>query len=193
MAGTTAFVRVLSLLLVMGTAAQAEQPPAAQGSYRIGPGDVLDVIVWRNRELTMQVTVRPDGWISMPLAGEVHVAGATAAELQRRLEALLDEIVTSPAVTVVVTRVAPLKVSILGKVRQPGRYAVEAPATVLDVLALAGGPTEYANPDAMYVLRRAESPEGEYQQIPVSYSSSVNGGKILGNVPVRPGDIIVVP
>jgi polysaccharide export outer membrane protein len=186
-----------SLFLLSAAAASAQadrqQPLPPHGSYVIGPGDVLDIIAWRNRELTLQVTVRPDGWISFPLVGELLVAGSTAIEVQKKLETSLIEIVTSPTVTVVVTRTAPLKISILGKVRQPGRYSLEAPATVLDVLAVAGGPTEYANPDLMYVLRPTGSTDAPYQKIPVAYSLTVDPGRAKANVPVGAGDIIIVP
>jgi polysaccharide export outer membrane protein len=117
----------------------------------------------------------------------------TAVQLQKKLEVLLEEIVTSPTITVVVTRVAPLRISILGKVRTPGRYAVDAPATVLDILALAGGPTEYANPDLMYVLRRTTTADGGYEKIPVAYSLSVDPARAKANISISAGDIVVVP
>ena len=190
----TRIIAVVGFVAVLcGAALARAQQPTAQGSYRLCPGDVIDVIVWRNKELSMQLTVRPDGWVSFPLVSEMHVAGSTAAQMQKTLEQALSKFVTTPMVTVVVARVAPLRVSIVGKVRQPGRFAVDAPATVLDVLALAGGPTEYADPDLMYVLRRNGAPDGLYQQIPARYSSSISAGKSNTNVAVAADDIIVVP
>jgi polysaccharide export outer membrane protein len=185
---------VLGLVFALLTPAPvlAQHAAAASGAYQISPGDILEIIVWRNKELTMQVTVRPDGWISYPLVNEIPVAGTTVIELQKKLEIALGSVVTTPMVTVMVTRITPLKVSILGKVRTPGRYTVEAPATVLDVLAMAGGPTEYAEPDLMYVLRRG-TPDGQYQHIAVRYSSSITAGKSNTNVAISQGDIIVVP
>lgn len=183
---------VLVVMFCSAAPAPAQQP-ATHGSYQVGPGDVIDIVVWRSKELSMQVTVRPDGWISFPLVNDVHVAGATTTETQKALEQALSKFVTTPMVTVIVTRVAPFKVSIVGKVRQPGRYLVDQPATVLDVLALGGGPTEYAQPDLMYVLRRDGTPDGVYQQIPVRYSSSISPGKSNTNVAIVAGDIVVVP
>lgn len=180
------------MLLLAAPAAHAE-PQAAHGTYRIVAGDVLDVIVWRNKDLSMQVTVRPDGWISYPLANELRVAGSTVAAIQTQLQEALGKFVNAPVVTVVVTRVANLRVSILGKVRQPGRYNLEGPTTVLDVLALAGGLTEYADPDGVYILRAAATPEGQYDRIPARYSSSVSAGKGNTNAVVNAGDIIIVP
>jgi polysaccharide biosynthesis/export protein len=192
----------LLLPLALGNPLAAEQttaPSAAQapaipgGPYQIAAGDVLDIVVWRIRELTMTVTVRPDGWISYPVAGELRAAGVTPTELQRRLEKALGESVLAPAVTVLVTRVAGFKVSILGKVRQPGRYDVHESTTILDVLAQAGGPNDYADPDQMYVLRRTRPDASDYLRIPVRYSMSVTAGKDSPNVVAQPGDIIIVP
>ena len=95
--------------------------------------------------------------------------------------------------TVIVTRVANLRVSILGKVRQPGRYNLDGPTTVLDVLALAGGPTEYADPDGIYILRKGVAPDSQFERIAARYSSSVSAGKNNTNVALIAGDIIVVP
>src|SRR2546423_13588226 len=105
----------VAVMLLCASTVTAADPQAAHGTYRIVPGDVLDVIVWRNKELSMQVTVRPDGWISYPLASDVRVAGATVVDVQKKLEESLGKFVTSPMVTVVVTKVANLRVSILGK------------------------------------------------------------------------------
>jgi polysaccharide biosynthesis/export protein len=188
------FAAALLLLVALSSAPAAGQATAtAGGSYQIAAGDVLDIVVWRIRELTMTVTVRPDGWISYPIAGELRAAGVTPTELQGRLEKALAESVLTPAVTVLVTRVAGFKVSILGKVRQPGRYDVHESTTILDVLAQAGGPNDYADPDQMYVLRRTGPNASDYLRIPVRYSLSVNASKDSPNVAARPGDIIIVP
>ncbi len=186
---------VVAFVVLLCTAATAgAQHQATQGTYRIGPGDVLDVVVWRNQELSMQVTVRPDGWISFPLINDVQVAGGTATDVQKKLAEALGKFVTTPMLTVVVTHVAPMKVSIIGKVRQPGRYAVDAPATVLDVLALAGGPTDYADPERMYrtAPRRRARRLVSADPCPGT-SSSISGGPANTNIAVGPGDIVVVP
>jgi len=180
------------ILLLAATTVHAQQPPA-QGTYRIVAGDVLDVFVWRNKDLSMQVTVRPDGWISYPLVSDLRVADSTVVEVQKKLQDALAKFITTPVVTVAVTRVANLRVSILGKVRQPGRFNLEGPTTVLDVLALAGGPTEFADPDGIYILRRGSPPDSLFERIPARYSSSVSAGKGNTNVTVNAGDIIIVP
>jgi polysaccharide biosynthesis/export protein len=179
----------LALVLASPVAAGAQQDE--QGSYQIGAGDVLDIVVWRNKDLTMPVVVRPDGFISFPIVNEVRTAGLTPAALAKKIEAGLAGSVTSPTVTVMVSKIAGFRVSILGKVRQPGRYDVESTATALDVLALAGGTNDYSQASGMYVLRRTAA--GTYEEIPVKYSSSISGGKGNTNVPVKAGDIVVVP
>jgi polysaccharide export outer membrane protein len=181
----------LVVVLLLVAAAGAEANP--QGSYRIAAGDLLEVIVWRNKELSMPVTVRPDGWISYPLVSDLQAAGLTPVELQHKLENAFASVVTTPMVTVLVSRVANVRVSILGKVRQPGRYAIDGPTTALDVLALAGGPTEYADPEGIYILRRSADPAALYERIPARYSSSISPGKGNTNVAVSAGDIIIVP
>jgi polysaccharide export outer membrane protein len=183
--------RLVALALLLASPVVAGAQQAEQGSYQIAAGDVLDIVVWRNKDLSMPVVVRPDGFISFPIVNEVRTIGLTPAELAKKIEAGLAASVTTPTVTVMVSKIAGFRVSILGKVRQPGRYEVEATATALDLLALAGGPNDYSSPSGMYVLRRTAA--GVYEEIPVKYSSSVSGGKGNTNVPVRPGDILVVP
>lgn len=189
----TGLAALLLALVGIGPAAgqTVAPPPVPGGPYLLAPGDVLDIVVWRNRDLTLTVTVRPDGWISYPIAGEVLAVGLTPAMLQRRIEEALATVVQAPAVTVLVTRIAGFKVSILGRVRQPGRFDVLPSTTVLDVLAMAGGPNDYANPDGMYLLRRSDTTNPE--RIAVPYSTSVSGRTPSPNFTVRPGDIVIVP
>lgn len=186
-------VRLVVLLTALLAAAapdlSAQQGPE-KGTYQIAPGDVLDVVVWRNKELTLTVMVRPDGFISLPLLGDVRANGLTPVELQVKLEAGLAKTVTAPIVNVIVAKIAGFRVSILGKVRQPGRYDVDTGATALDVLALAGGPNDYANAAGMYLLRQTAA--GTYEEIAVRYSTSQEG-KARTNVVVKPGDILIVP
>lgn len=179
-----------SLLALVPHAYGQSQPAPEQGTYVIAPGDVLEIIVWRNKELSAIATVRPDGFISLPVANDVKATGLTAMELQRHIESSLVKTVTSPMVTVMVTKVAGFRVSILGKVRQPGRYDVDAATTVLDVLAMAGGPNDFADPSQMYVLRRTA--KGTVEEVPTKYSTSISA-KGNTNVTLQPGDIVIVP
>jgi polysaccharide biosynthesis/export protein len=178
---------------VPAATAKGQPSPSATGPYLLTVGDVLDIMVWRNKELTMSVTIRPDGFIAFPVAGEIRAAGLTPADLQRQLEKALAESIVAPAVTVLVTRVSGFKVSVLGKVRQPGRFDVQDQASVIDLLAQAGGPNEYADVEGMYVLRRTDPQSASYVRIPVRFSAAVTPGKDTPNLLVRPGDVIVVP
>lgn len=170
------------------TAAQEKEQTA--GDYAIGAGDVLQIVVWKNPELSMDVPVRPDGFISLPLLDDVRAAGLTPIELRDVLRQRLAEFVASPVVSVIVMEVHSFTVSILGKVRQPGRYELRAPTTVLDLLALAGGFDEFSSPGDTYVLRSAGQ---AYQRIPFDYSRAITAAGKSANVEVEPGDIIIVP
>jgi polysaccharide biosynthesis/export protein len=159
------------------------------GDYRIGRGDVLDIVVWENEKLSRSVPVRPDGWISLPLVNDVRADGLTPMELQTQLAARLTEYISSPIVSVIVTSVYGFKVSVLGEVQSPGRYTFDGPATVLDAIASAGGFNEYASRDDTYLLR--PKLDG-YERIPIKYSHVGREGAAV-NVDLKPGDILIVP
>lgn len=175
-------------LAVEGRAQAEEQLP--WGDYQIGPGDDLHIVVWRNEELTMTVPVRPDGWISLPLVNDVQVAGLTPMQVREKLTEELGTHVSAPLVSVIVARVGSNKASILGNVRRPGRYDLESRTSVLDALALAGGPDEFANKSEIFVLRS----EGDrYRQIPFDYTKALVPNSEGFNVLLKPGDIVIVP
>lgn len=180
---------ILSMLFALGPPVQKADPPT-EGDYRIGAGDALNIVVWQNEALSMGALVRPDGWITMPLLNDVQAEGSTPMQLQRTLTDRLSEYVSNPVVSVIVTEVGSFNVSVLGNVRGPGRYALNAPASVLDVLALAGGFGEFASKDETYILRPLSS---TYQRIDFRYSQAISAGGRSINIDVKPGDIIVVP
>jgi polysaccharide export outer membrane protein len=158
--------------------------------YRIGPEDVLQVVVWKNDALTRTVPVRPDGMISLPLLDDVQAAGLTPLELRDLLAKRLTEYIPSPEVSVIVTEVRSLKVSVLGQVMKPGRYELRSWATVLDILAMAGGFTDYAARSRIVVLR----PEGRaMKRLPFNYDRAAADGAGQVNFYLRPGDIVLVP
>src|ERR1700704_602132 len=126
----------------------AEEPqPPSQGcpvGYVIGPEDVLDIAVWGNTDVTRTVPVRPDGKISLPLLNDVQAAGFTPMQLRATLAGSLARFMSAPMLSVIVREVHSLKVTVIGEVKTPGRYEVRSRATVLDVLAMAGGLSQYA-------------------------------------------------
>jgi polysaccharide export outer membrane protein len=158
--------------------------------YRIGAEDTLQISVWRNEAMSKTVPVRPDGMISLPLVNDVKAAGLTPAELRQVLMTKLAEYIPNPEVSVILTDVRSFKVSVIGEVRHPARYELKSWTTVLDVLALAGGLTEFAARGRIVVLR----PEGKaIKSIQFNYNKVVSAGGEQENFYLRPGDIVLVP
>jgi len=185
---------LLSLIAVSTLAsspARAEEPSvdACPGSYVIGQEDVLDIAVWDNTELTRTVPVRPDGKISLPLLNDVAAAGLTPMQLRDVLAKALTEYIPRPAVSVLVKEIHSVKVSVIGEVKTPGRYELKDRATVLDMLALAGGLTEFAARNRIAVLRQEA---GGTRRIPFPYDKATkkNTGS---NICLHPGDVIFIP
>jgi polysaccharide export outer membrane protein len=192
------FVLLLAPLLSPGAPAQdasAAGPAAlpAVAEYRIGPEDVLAVSVWQNAELSRTVPVRPDGKISVPLVNDVQAAGLTPMELRESLIVKLREFMPTAEVSVVVTEMNSFKVSVIGEVKRSERYRLRGPASVLDVLAMAGGFQDWANRDRIVVLRLKSGPNREFERIPFDYKKVISPGGESANFRVQPDDIIVVP
>ena len=163
---------------------------ADERDYKIGPEDVLDISVWKAPELSRTVPVRPDGKVSLPLINDIQAAGLTPSVLRQQLAERLTEFVPSPEVSVIVREVHSGKVSVIGSVRNPGRYELKSPATVLELIALAQGFTDFANRDRIVIIRRNAT--GNPQRIPFNYRKVADGSD-QDNFFVQPGDIIVVP
>lgn len=162
----------------------------AAADYRIGPEDVLDILVWKNcPDLCRTVPVRPDGKLSLPLVNDIQAAGLTPTDLRQQLTGRLSEFIPSPEVSVIVREVHSVKVAVLGSVKMPGHYEVNSPATVLELIARAQGLTEFAARDKIVVIRQTGTTT---TRIPFNYRKVANGNE-QDNFYVRPGDIIVVP
>ena len=170
-----------------GAAERDANRGAAPEAYRIGPEDMLQISVWKNDAMSRAVPVRPDGKISLPLLNDVQAAGLTTLELREVLTKKLAEYMPSPEVSVIVTDVRSFKVSVIGEVARPGRFELKSWTTVLDVLALAGGFTQFAARSRIVILQ----PDGKtMKRIPFNYN------KIAGeqeNFYLRNGDIVLVP
>jgi len=172
--------------------AQKPKSPAAAGleEYKIGPEDVLAISVWKNEAMSRVLPVRPDGMISLPLLDDVMAAGLTPTELRNVLAQRLAEYVPSPAVTVIVNDVKSFKVSVIGEVVKPARYELKSRTSVLDVLALAGGFTQFASRTRVVILRQ----EGEKRvRIPFNYNRMTNDSSVEEDLYLRPNDIVLVP
>ena len=160
------------------------------GMYEIGAEDVLDISVWKNPELSRTVPVRPDGKVSLPLVNDITAAGLTPTELRHELRARLAEFIPAPEVSVMVREVRSRKVAVVGAVKMPGRFELRSPMTVLEVIALSQGFTDFASRDRIVVLRQYG--EGKTMRVPFNYGRIADGAA-QENFFVQPGDIIVVP
>lgn len=171
------------------TVTRTEQDPP--NAYSIGLGDVLEVSVWKNPELTVTVPVRPDGRISVPLLGDVQAAGMTPLALKQTLTDGYKEYVTAPGVSVVVKEIHSRKIYVTGEVAHPGTYDLEPRGKLMQALALAGGLTPYAK-GRVVVLRDGRDGRQE-KRFEVDLKSIVNGRKPDDNLLLQPGDTLIVP
>ncbi|MGA7557494.1 MAG: polysaccharide biosynthesis/export family protein [Terriglobales bacterium] len=171
----------------------AEAPPAAHSdsSYVIGDNDVLAISVWKEPDISRTVPVRSDGKISLPLIGELQASGQTPRQLEEEITESLQNYISEPQVTVIVTESKSQRVNIMGMVAKPGAYVLTRPTTVLDAIATAGGFKDFAKKKSIYVLRQA--PDGTQQRIPFNYNEVIKGKNPGQNIPLQAGDTLVVP
>jgi polysaccharide export outer membrane protein len=165
----------------------------ASTNYRIGPGDVLNVFVWHNSDLSSQMPVRPDGRISLPLVGDVVAAGSTPPELAAQIQDKLKAYVKDPLVTVIPTQFVGLftrQIRVIGEAVQPRAIPYSANMTVLDVMISVGGLTKYADGDSAVLVRAVN---GKQQSYEVHLDSLVRDGDVTQNVAMQPGDILIIP
>jgi len=160
--------------------------------YLIGAGDVLEILVWKNEDLSKVVTVRPDGKISLPLINDVQAAGFTPMELRNHIADALKKYKDIPEVSVIVKEASSQVVYLMGEVFKPGTYPLGPNATVIQVIAQGGGFTPYADRNNITVLRHDVGSAKE-QRIQVSYKSILSGRSDEGNITLRAGDTIIVP
>jgi polysaccharide biosynthesis/export protein len=164
------------------------QVTTAKGEYVIGIGDALQVQVWEQDKMSARVRVRSDGQVSLPFLNDVSVAGLTPVALARALEERLKKFIVTPQVTVVVEEAKPLSVSVLGLVGQPGLYQLDAGANVAQALAAAGGLSDFAHKDRIFLLRGGESPV----RIRMTYESVTAAQGRAFALRLRSGDVVVV-
>ena len=161
-------------------------------SYIIGPGDNLNITVWRNPELSMSVPVRPDGKVSAPLVEELVVQGKTSVEVARDVEKKLATYVRDPIVTVIVTGfVGPYseQIRVVGEAARPQFLPYKQKMTLLDVMIAVGGLTDFANGNGATILRTADG----NKQYSVRLRDLIKRGDVSANVDMRPGDILIIP
>lgn len=200
---------VVTLVLAAGGQAADDAPPAnaavspsapvpsaigedAASRYIIGPGDALQVFVWRNPELTTTVPVRPDGKISTPLVEDMVAVGKTPSQLARDVEKVLSEYVRSPQVNIIVTQPASTfsQVKVIGQVARPQSLPFHEGMTVLDAVLAVGGLNPFASGNRAKVIRQEN---GKPREIRIKLDDLVNKGEMATNIQLRPGDVLVVP
>jgi polysaccharide export outer membrane protein len=170
--------------------ASAALPVMPEG-YRIGPGDVLQIVVWKEPEASVpRATVRADGRISLPLTKEVEVSGLTPSELEKVLNAKLAGYINSADVTVIAAEIHSMKVYLAGAVKKEGPVTLLTPMTVFQALNEAGGLTDYAKRKKIYVLRQEN---GKPVRHPFNYSEVLKGQRMEQNILLKAGDTVVVP
>jgi polysaccharide export outer membrane protein len=187
------------LLMILAGCAAKTYPPApssadtpAARNYLIGPGDTVNIVVWRNPELSTTVPVRPDGKITTPLVEDLQASGKTPTQLARDIEKALAKFIQDPVVTVIVTGfVGPYseQVRVIGQAAKPQALPYRENMTLLDVMIAVGGITEFADGNKATVLRNS----GGSRQFGVRLEDLVNRGDVSANVEMRPGDILIIP
>ncbi len=196
-----ALFRVLFLALVasvMAGCASNSYPPAPSSAassdynYHIGPGDTVNIVVWRNPELSMSVPVRPDGKLAAPLIEDLPAIGKNPTTLARDIEQALSKFIRDPVVTVIVTQfVGPYseQIRVVGEAAKPQVLPYKQNMTLLDVMIAVGGMTDFADGNGASILRAADG----NKQYSVRIKDLVKRGDVSANVEMKPGDVVIIP
>jgi len=163
---------------------------AVSADFVVGPEDVLGILFWREADFSGDVAVRPDGRITLPLIGDLVAAGQTPAALREQIQTAAMKYLTEPNVTVVVRQINSRKVFITGEITQPGAYPLTGPRTVMQLISLAGGVTQFAKSDEISILRQEQGRTRAYR---FNYKEVALGRNVQQNIQLQPGDTIVVP
>jgi len=193
---------VMGLAITMGLTALAEAasevattaaaaPTATEaGGYTVNPGDILEISVWKEEGLQKEVAVRPDGYFSFPLTGDIRAEGRTVEDVRGEVASRVARFVPDPVVSVAVTEPRGSKIYVIGQVNRPGEFPINRFVDIVQALSIAGGTTPFAQLDSIKILRR----EGKTQTaIPFAYSDIAAGRRLQQNIILMPGDTVLVP
>jgi polysaccharide export outer membrane protein len=181
---------LMGCVVVAGAAAGAEETGSqAEKDYVIGPGDVLDIAVWKEEALTKLLTVLPDGKINFPLIGEVTAGGKTVDQLKKEMEAKLAPFVPDPVLSVGVHQVNSMLVYVIGRVNNPGRFVLNANINMLQALSMAGGLNSFAKRSEVRMFREKN---GKTEIFEFDYEDVSAGKHLEQNITLMRGDVIVV-
>ena len=181
--GSIIFIGIL-LYLSVSTSSAADE------IYHIGTGDVLEISVWKDPDLSRTVIVPPDGVISFPLIDTIRVTNLSVADLDKVITQKLSEFIPDVTVTVMLTEINSLKAYVIGKVNTPGMYDITLDTNVMQILAQAGGLTPFASDGNIVILRRKNN---QITKIPFDYGQVEKGKNLQQNILLQPGDVVVVP
>jgi polysaccharide biosynthesis/export protein len=169
---------------------QHDNKKAAAESYRLQPGDVVTISVWKEKDLETEALVRPDGGLSFPLVGDVDAAGRTVEDVRAILAQRLKQFIPDPVVTVAVKLIGGNHIYVIGRVNKPGDYPFSTPVDVMQALSMAGGTTPFASLNDIVILRRQN---GQEHVLRFRYADVIRGRSVAQNVVLESGDTVVVP
>ena len=175
---------------VLAVAAENKIQLGERKQYILGPEDIIEVLVWKEADLSKTVIIRPDGNISLPLIGDIRAAGLKTEDLKENIAKKLKEFVDNPTVSVIVTEINSMRIFIQGEVAAPGVYQLRNYTTVLQAISLAGGFNEWAKKKKIIIIREVD---GVRWRIPVDYEKIISGKDIDQNIILERGDTIIVP
>jgi polysaccharide biosynthesis/export protein len=176
----------------IAAAAAAPRPtdPVIPPGYVIGTDDVLSIVYWKDKDMSADAKVRPDGRIALPLINEVQAAGLTPEQLHKKLTEESKKYMEDANITVVVREINSRKAFITGEVNKPGPYPLTAPTTVMQLISMAGGLREYADAKKIMIMR---NDNGRQISLPFNYKDVASGKRLQQNIELKPGDTVVVP
>lgn len=171
-------------------AGAAEGPATGTDAYLIQPGDLIEISIWREEDLTRSVLVLPDGSLSFPLAGNIQAAGKSVEQVQAIATERMEKFIPDPVITVSLQQLSGNKVYVIGKVLRPGEFVANRNMDVVQALSVAGGMTPYAAANKIKVLRREN---GRLTAIPFRYGDIEKGEALEQNIILKSGDVVLVP
>jgi len=186
----TVLLASIMLLAQLLNIAFADEKISHEDAYKIQPGDVLEVSVWKEENMIRQVLVRPDGGMSFPLVGDLRAAGESVERLSETIAARLSKYIPDPVVTVSMQQLSGNKIYVVGKVNRPGEYVANSYVDVVQAIAMAGGMTAFAAVNKIKIVRRKGE---ELEAYPFRFSDIEKGTNLEQNIILMSGDIVVVP
>ena len=178
---------LLALVFVVPLCASAL---AQESTYKIGPGDILEISVWKDESLSREIIVPPDGVISFPLIEDIDVTSLTVTNLREIITKKLEEYVTDATVTVMLLKADSLMTYVIGKVNKPGQFRINLETNVMQALSMASGLNPFADSDKIIILRQQN---GKNIKIPFNYDEVKKGVNLDQNILLKRGDVVVVP